>query len=349
MRGGVSFVGPPPAAGAAIMAAGIFGAVALQRLPSGPQLTAPVAVILTIAWAAIAFSIVAAAARSGLTVYTAAPVGSFAVGTWVAATAVVGRVDMLGLPAVPGLAGAMFALSGVLWLWFAPQAGRNLVRIATAHVVETRPTGLILLATVATQAVALLMFRFLPQIAAARLAATALVGIGILCYAAGTALIVRRYLAGPQWRLANDWDNANCILHGALSITGLAMVVGDVAGIGVLAPYWVMTLAVFATVEAIEAARLTARLRLYGWRDGVLVYDTSQWARNFTFGMFYAFTAALAGRFGAAAFPFLGGLSDAILAVGQYVVLLLLVAELGLLGLTLAGRIRTAASCRRGG
>lgn len=341
MRDG-AFAGPPAAAGAAVMAAGIFAAVALQRLPSGPQLTAPLAVVLTAAWAAIALSIAGAAARWGLAVYTAPPVGSFAVGTWVAATAVVARVDMLGLPAIPGLAETLFALSAALWLWFAPRAVRNLVRIATAHAAETRPTGLILLATVATQAVALLMFRFLPQLAAARLAATALIAIGLLCYAAGAVLVVRRYLAGPEWRLATDWDNTNCILHGALSITGLAAVVGDVAGIGVLAPYWALTLAVFATVEAIEAARLVERMRLFGWRGGVLVYGTSQWARNFTFGMFYAFTAALAARFGVvAAFP-LGGLAAAILAAGPYIVLLLLAVELGLLGLALAGRRNAA-------
>src|SRR3546814_6209790 len=57
-----------------------------------------------------------------------------------------------------------------------------------------------------------------------RPAATALVALGYVFYAIGAALVLRRYLRQPGWRLAEDWENPNCILHGAMSITGLAAV-----------------------------------------------------------------------------------------------------------------------------
>lgn len=341
----------PTGSGAIIMAGGIFGAVALQRIPLGAALTKPLALLLALGWVGIAGLVLSAAVRDGIAVHTGPLIGSFAIGTWVAASTVTARMAMLAAPDAPWLAEAMFAAGLVVWLWFAPRALRNLARIAGAPASATRPTGIILLTTVATQAVALAAFRLFPAAATARGAAAGLMGLGAACYAAGAGLIIRRYVADLTWRLAADWDNTNCILHGALSITGLTAVISGLFGIEVLAPFWAMTLTVFIIVEAIELLRLDARRRLLGWRDAVFVYDTSQWARNFTFGMFYAFTAALVARFPVAGeFPILGAVAAAILGYGQYVVLLLLLGELGVMGWWLAGRaVRTAASSHRAG
>lgn len=334
-----SFSPPPTGSGAIIMAGGIFGAVALQAIPQGPLLTKPLAAVLALGWLAIAGLILLGAAREGFAAHTGPLVGSFAIGTWVAASAVVARMTMLAMPDAPFPAQVMFVVGSAVWLWFVPRALRNLRRIAGAPPGATRPTGIILLTTVATQAVALPALRLFPASAPVRAAAVALLLFGLLCYIVGAVLIVRRYVAGPRWQLATDWDNTNCILHGALSITGLAAVVGGVFGGAVLMPFWAGVLAVFAAVETVELARLAARWRLLGWREAVLVYDVSQWARNFTFGMFYAFTAALTRRFALAeSHPTLAALAGAILAYGQYVVLLLLLAELGLMAYGRAGR-----------
>lgn len=251
------------------------------------------------------------------------------------------------------LAEATFVAGVAIWVWFVPRALRNLARLATAPAAASRPTGVILLTTVATQAIALLALRLFADLAAVRAVALSLLGVGAACYVTGAAVILRRYVRGPDWRLATDWDNTNCILHGALSITGLTATVSGAFGISVLAAFWDLTLAVFVAVEAIEIARLIMRVRDFGWCNGVMIYDVSQWARNFTFGMFYAFTLVLARSEGVATESH--GLDDLIGAVagfGQYVVLLLLVAELALMGLWLgqrAGRLRTAASFHRGG
>jgi hypothetical protein len=123
---------------------------------------------------------------------------------------------------------------------------------------------------------------------------TALTALGAACYLAGVFLIVWRYAADRGWRFATDWDNSNCILHGALSTTGLTATTSGVLGLTAATLLWTYTGAVDVVVEAIELARAVARLRVSGWRDGLLVYDVSQWARNFTVGMFYAFTLAFA-------------------------------------------------------
>lgn len=313
------------------MAGGIFTAVSLQHIPRGSLLTTPLAAALGLGWLAVAWLVSREAVRDGLRRHTGPLIGSFAIGTWVAASAIVVRMTMLAAPDARWLAEALFAATVGLWLWFAPRAVRNLLRIARLPARDVRPNGIILLTTVATQAVALPAVRLFPDAVPVRETAHTLLALGLAGYLVGAVLIFRRYVAGPRWRLTTDWDNTNCILHGALSISGFAAVVSGAVGVRLLAAYWAVTLAVFVAVEAIEAARLVARVRAFGWREGVMVYDLSQWARNFTFGMFYAFTAALAGGAAAVSFGALAPVAGLILRFGQYAVLLLLLVELTLM------------------
>jgi hypothetical protein len=327
------------------MAGGIFTAVSLQHIPRGASLTTPLAMVLGLGWLGIAWLISREAVRNGLRRHTGPLIGSFAIGTWVAASAIVVRMAMLAAPDARWLAEALFTATVGIWLWFAPQAARNLLRIARLPARDAQPNGVILLTTVATQAVALPAVRLFPDTMLVGDIAHVLLAVGLAGYLVGAVLICRRYLAGTGWRLATDWDNTNCILHGALSISGFAAVVSGAVGVRLLVAYWAVTLAVFAIVEAIELARLVTRIRAFGWRGGILVYDVSQWARNFTFGMFYAFTTALAGSGGPAGpFGALTPVVDAILRFGQYAVLLLLLVELTLMARWLAtGEVRTAA------
>jgi len=259
-----------------------------------------------------------------MAVYTRPVIPSFAIGTWVAASAVVARLAMLAAPSDLWLAKGVWILAVGLWGWFIPRALRNLVQLSSAR--DVRPNGAILLSTVATQAIALLAFRLYPQL---RWSTSPLIALGAACYVAGAFVILRHYATDRGWRLAGDWDNSNCILHGALSITGLAAATSGVLSDTTATLLWACTGAVLVMVEAIELARAIVRLRLFGWRDGLLVYDVSQWARNFTFGMFYAFTLAFAERFDPHAALHAARLL--ILRFGPYVVLFFLVAEAGLM------------------
>lgn len=316
---------PPAAIGAPVMALGIFGAAALQQLPGGAAATGFVAAGAVVIWLVIAVALVRSISRRGAFFYTAPVLASFGLGTWVAASAVVARMVMLGAPALGWIARGFFLASAALWLWFLPLALRNFARLAANP--SARPSGVILLATVATQAVVLMALRLFSDMATVRWIATTLIAFGMLCYAIGLALIVRRY-SSERWRLADDWDNSNCILHGALSISGLAAVIGGNFTAAALLAFWLTAIAVFIVVEAIELLRLLVRVKALGWRAGLFVYDISQWARNFTFGMFYAFTLAFAERVpNLPAHSLVESLRSAILAGGQYVVLLLLLAE----------------------
>ena len=113
-----------------------------------------------------------------------------------------------------------------------------------------------------------------------------------------------------------------------MSISGLAgILTGVISGPWIVAT-WLWAAGMFLLVEGIEVARARLRVRLYGWREGLFTYHVSQWARNFTFGMFYAFTLhlSLATR---DAFPWIAMLRAPIVSYGQYVVLGLLLLETG--------------------
>ena len=111
----------------------------------------------------------------------------------------------------------------------------------------------------------------------------------------------------------------------------LLLVVGGIGDPIVPAAVWLYVLAALVAVEAIEIARLLARIGAYGWRLGALTYHASQWARNFTFGMFYAFTLALSRQPGFSTEPpWLRAIQGPILIVGPYVVLAFLLSEIAL-------------------
>lgn len=317
------------ASGAIAMAIGIFILGALQQLPfHSPLVTQLLTLEGLIVWAYIAASYVASYAQGTFHTHTDDPVGCFAIGTWVAGTAVLARLLAIVLPDWRPVGALLGLLAVSIWLWYLLVITRR-YGVIMAHPADHRATGRILLATVSTQSVVLLAQQVLPD-HLPPLVARGLILLGYLFYALGLALIVRRYLRQPGWRLTDDWDNTNCILHGAMSITGLAALETGALPGGVIALTWVWVMLMFIGVEAVEVARLIARVRAFGWRKGVFTYHVSQWARNFTFGMLYAFTLrlAVAGGLSGAGLGALTGLQDGIVAVGQYVVLILLAIEL---------------------
>lgn len=320
------------ASGAIAMAIGIFVLGALQHLP-GP--VALVTRLLTLAglivWVYIAASYVASYYRGTFHTHTMDPVGCFAIGTWVAGTAVLARLLVIVLPEWYLLALGMGLLALLIWLWYLLVISRR-YGIIIADPQQHRATGRILLATVSTQSLVLLA-QELFQAALPRPLTQALLILGYLFYGVGVVLIARRYLLQPGWRLRDDWDNTNCILHGALSITGLAAIQTAALPPALIMGTWLGALVMFVGVELIEVGRGVARVRAYGWRQGVLTYHVSQWARNFTFGMFYAFTVRVYATPQIMAALDLGdlrGLLGGIVAGGQYVVLLLLLVEVAL-------------------
>jgi len=103
-----------------IMATGIFIAASLQHLPSGSALTRPIAIVLLLSWLAMTALLLLSVRRRGFSFHTSPVVASFAVGTWVAGTAIAARVTMYAAPGSWWLPRVFFFLALVLWLGFIP-------------------------------------------------------------------------------------------------------------------------------------------------------------------------------------------------------------------------------------
>lgn len=265
------------------------------------------------------------------------PGTSLAVGTWVAGTSVLAEVVHLALPRWEPLADALGLTALALWPWYLSLAVRAVRALAT--VAARRPlNGRILLTSVSTQSLVIAWHTVLPQ-SEPRDVALALVLAGIAFYACGIGLMLWLAARAATWRLREDGDATHCIVHGAMSISGLAATVSHALPVLWIGVIWCWVAGAFAVVEGAELARVVARVGKYGWRRGAFTYDVSQWSRNFTFGMFYAFTLAVhqAGLDGAEQ-PALRACQALVLSDGQYVVAMLLLVEIALFLLALLSR-----------
>ncbi|WP_430787915.1 hypothetical protein VBD025_17695 [Virgibacillus flavescens] len=281
-----------PSSGSIIMASGIFligtiNAFPILDLNAGKFL----AILLAIAWIFIYKSLsIQFFHRDFLIPFIKHPVKSFAIGTWIAGVSVLCNVFIKYFPEILLITQIMAILNSILWLLFLVTCFYNFRKLFTAKK-KYRVHGTILLSTVGTQSIIFLLnnvfFRF------PALFTEVIILLGLMFYLAGIALISKRYLQQRNWSLANDWSNTNCIIHGALSITGLAIVTTNTFTPGIIALFWVIVLLLLVFIEVIEIIRAYSRIKTYGWNKGIFEYDISQWSRNFTFGMFYTFTLVM--------------------------------------------------------
>ena len=334
----------PTALGAIVMAFGIFITASLQQLPGGMQSTQPLTALLMLTWFGVALRLLQSIRIHGFRAHTDSTAGLFGIGAWVAGSAITARALMLAWPTALWLSRTFLIVSFVLWISFIPFAARSLTRLVRDRRHATN--GIVLLAAVATQSVALIALRSLPGWQASHDLALVLIAIGAACYVSGLWPILRRYYAAPNWSLTDDWHNTNCILHGALSISGLTAVVSGAFGADEGLTFWVCVLIIFGAVEIIEVLRLYTRIRHFGWSRAAGTYDVSQWARNFTFGMLYAFTLAFAQHFTIGrGHAWLNSIRSNIVSYGQYFVLFLLMIEIALAARATLLRTRSAAGC----
>ena len=112
--------------------------------------------------------------------------------------------------------------------------------------------------------------------------------LSALFYIVGLYMIIRNYIK-YKYKIMDNWKIGNVIIHGAISTFGLACVItgfsSNFSGL-----IWVAALFMFIIVEIYEIIYMIKRIQCYGVNKGVLTYSTNQWARNFTFGMFLAFS-----------------------------------------------------------
>src|SRR5699024_4220341 len=218
------------------------------------------------------------------------PVNSFTIGTWIAGVSVLCNVFLKYFPEIILITQAMGIFNTFLFLFFLANCFYNFKQLFFDH--QNYPVhGAILLSTVGTQSIIVLLNRVFFQFPV--YFSEAVILLGLVFYLAGITLILNRYLRQKDWTLVDDWANTNCIIHGALSITGLAIVSTNTYSPLFVVVLWVLIFSLIVVVETLEVIRAMQRIKLYGWRNGVFHYHVSQWSRNFTFGMFYAFTSVM--------------------------------------------------------
>ncbi|MFC3041098.1 hypothetical protein ACFOGI_12695 [Virgibacillus xinjiangensis] len=247
------------------------------------------------------------------------PMNRFGFGTWVAGTSICGILLYNQFPQWSVLSEITAWLNMGLWMIYMIICGKTLHNVSI-HEFRKKAHGILLLTTVGTQSMILLVntvFTNVPDILNA-----GWMSIGLCFYLICSTLIIQRYLI-CGWNLERDWNNTNCILHGALSITGIAWLKADIRPDEAVNVIWMAALAIFMLVEMIEIRRLLKRVRSFGVKQGIFVYDVTQWSRIFTFAMFYTFTSFID-----MTQPVFSRLKEAITTAGVWVILFLVLLEI---------------------
>ena len=322
-------ISSPTGSGAIVMAIGIFINGAIVHYPSLTELARSFALILFILFLFITYSYIVDSLRGRVfRMHFENPVGSFAVGTWIAGTSVCGIALCQRLPDWKPLVQILVVGNIGLWLYFVYRAVGSFLHFFSAGAWR-KVHGVLFLSTVSTQSLVIVWKVAFGASTAYTLVAPWVILLGVIFYCVSFYLIVRRYAGeGSNIDLDKGWFNTNCITHGAMSITGLASAVSGVVPPDLTLLIWLWAISWFIIIEIVEIARAIKRTRLHGLAEGLLIYDPTQWSRNFTFGMLYAFTLNFNIAESIAAGTFLLPLHHAVLHYFAWVVLVLLLLEI---------------------
>ncbi|TLS37191.1 hypothetical protein [Pseudalkalibacillus caeni] len=316
-----------PSSGAIIMALGIFLYAAIEAFPLFDQIMGEVLTVMLAVLGVVIFKSLARQVfkKHFFVPFINNPVNSFVMGTWIAGISVLCNVVGKYFPGLSPVLLAVAFLDTVLYVLFLVSCVNNFKQL-WKHPTRYSTHGAVLLSTVATQSLVILWVEMFPSLTKVLLIFA--MSIGFIFYLCGVWLIMIRYGKKKQWSLAEDWTNTNCIIHGALSITGLAIVSSHMMSALLMMIFWLIVFALLIIIEALEISRAIKRVRRFGWKNGIFTYHVSQWSRNFTFGMFYAFTIAMHKNtyYMNAMYDFHGSF----LAIWAWIVFVALIFEIGL-------------------
>lgn len=254
------------------------------------------------------------------------PINSFTIGTWVAATSVIILNMTYHFPHLMTVSIGLYIIDFLIWLFYLKIIIRNYsIYIRKPKYIENL-NGVIILSCVSTQSLVIggeTIFKAEFPIEFAFL----LIVVGAIFYIISLTLIGRSlYLMKNTLKTAIlNWKTTNCTIHGALSITGLALIVTFSFLEKWLIYYWVIVTVVFCIVESIEGVRSIFRIQQFGIKDALFIYHPTQWVRNFTFGMYVNFTIHLP------AISLLGNARTIVIEGGNYIVVSLFIIEVCLL------------------
>lgn len=246
------------------------------------------------------------------------PVNRFGIGTWIAASSICGVLLANHFPIFTPLVRGLSWFNAALWIFYCWISVKAIMTIFRLRIVQVH--GILLLTTVSTQSLIILFHNVYTNVP--KQLTYSLLTVGFCFYILGTFLIVKRYTE-HSWSVETDWNNTNCILHGALSISGVASIVSGAFNEQSLFVLWGLTVTIFLIVEGIEIYRLIRLVKESGWKRAVFVYNVSQWSRIFTFSMFYTFTGFLPVQR-----PIISSIQEVVINVGFWVIIALVLIEI---------------------
>lgn len=221
--------------------------------------------------------------------YLTHPVQSFAVGTWVASTSILCLVLYHQYPFFKNIIFTVTLLNTGLWAFYFFLCIKSYKVIFSAKYYE-RVHGIVFLSTVSTQSLIIVFNTLFHHHPILQHISQAGIFIGLTLYFINFALMMICFKCFQQHQLSDGWKNTNCIVHGAMSITGIASIISGTFPATIIFLMWIWAAALFIIIEGIEVWRVAARLNKYTLNEAIGRYHVSQWARNFTFGTFYVFT-----------------------------------------------------------
>lgn len=190
---------------------------------------------------------------------------------------------------------------------------------------QLQATGIVLIPALSIQAMTLLLSELfheeLPSIVY-----QIIICSGLVMYVIGILSMMRYFLAARKHHIVLSWVNENTLIHGVLSLTGIAMINALNFPDWSIYYLWYITFALFLALAILSCLRLLARFQYKTYNKAVGIYHNSQWFRVFSFAAFYTFSIS--------AYEY--EYSDDILisfiaSYGQYIVALIMLAQIILL------------------
>ena len=211
-----------------------------------------------------------------------------AMGTWVSAAAIVALVIDYYLPLLHGFIIFLGLFSVIMWLFYLGYLAKEVI-FPTVHRQYEKTMSIYFLSVISTQAVVLLIDGVFGGDVPAH-AYQLIILFGLFMYMIIFMFGMKHLLQEMINRESVVWHNNNCFYYGAIAITGLTMINTQVMPADLIVMSWWWSLMCLLIVESVEIIRGVIRIYSKGVCDGIFVYDTTQWARNFSIGVFYAFT-----------------------------------------------------------
>lgn len=305
-----------------VMAIGLFALSVLPFFPPEIAILRPYFTLeLLIIWFFIAESYIQCYLHQHFYIHTRNILNHFNIGTWIISTV---YLSLLWFKSFSGLdeVGIFLALIAVcVWIEYMH------IMINDLHVVVRNPigmklTGSIFLLTVSIQSIAILLNSVLDTSFPLPIFIILII-LGFFYYAVCFILLLKNYFQAHFHHVIVDWPHSNSLLHGALSITGLACLkTGDVSP-AVIVSTWIAAAILFVLVEGIALLSMLFNIVKEGAKAALWKYDLSQWVRSYAYGLFFAFSIAIERM----QFPLLKPVTFFIIQYGKYVIAGLLLVE----------------------